>query len=111
MDQKEQQEFFGYKNHISVDVKHKLIRKFQVTSAKVHDSRVVEELLDANNSSRALWADSAYRSEDRLLWLREQAIGNIYKARGRGIILFPPGSFRATEPAPAFAAGLSMFLA
>ena len=27
--------FFGYKNHISVDVKHKLIRKFHVTSAEV----------------------------------------------------------------------------
>ena len=58
--------FFGYKNHISVDVKHKLIRKFHVTSAEVHDSQVVEELLDDNNTNRELWADSAYRSRERL---------------------------------------------
>ena len=63
--------FFGYKNHISVDVKHKLIRKFHVTSAEGHDSQVVEELLDANNTNRELWADSAYRSRERLAWLRE----------------------------------------
>ena len=35
--------FFGYKNHISVDVKHKLIRRFKVTSAEVHDSNVFDE--------------------------------------------------------------------
>ena len=62
--------FFGYKNHISVNVKHKLIRKFHVTSAEVHDSQVVEELLDDNNTSRELWADSAYRSRERVAWLR-----------------------------------------
>ena len=33
---------FGYKNHISVDVKHKLIRRFHVTSAKVHDRNLAE---------------------------------------------------------------------
>jgi len=58
--------FFGYKNHISVDVKHKLIRGYEVTDASVHDSNVFEELLDPNNSSRDVWADSAYRSEDKL---------------------------------------------
>ena len=55
--------FFGYKNHISVDVKHKLIREYAVTPANVHDSNVFEELLDPNNSSKDVWADSAYRSE------------------------------------------------
>ena len=60
--------YFGYKNHIGVDVKHKLIRSFEVTSAEVHDSRVFEELLSPN-TSRDLWADSAYRSAERLEWL------------------------------------------
>ncbi|MDX9834954.1 MAG: transposase [Desulfobulbus sp.] len=54
-----------------MDGKHKLIRKFHVTSAEVHDSRVVEELLDDNNTNRELWADSAYRSKERVAWLRE----------------------------------------
>jgi IS5 family transposase len=58
--------FFGYKNHISVDVKHKLIRRFHVTSVEVHDSKVFDELLDSGNTSRYVWADSAYRSQDRI---------------------------------------------
>lgn len=74
--------FFGYKNHISVDVKYKLIRRFHVTSAEVHDSRVMEELLDEANSSRALWADSAYRSADRLVWLREHGYREHIQRKG-----------------------------
>jgi len=54
---------FGYKNHISVDVKHKFIRDYSVTDAAVHDSRVFGELLDETNTSRDVWADSAYHSE------------------------------------------------
>ena len=60
--------YFGCRNHIGVDVKHKLIRSFEVTSAEVHDSQVFEELLSPN-TSRDLWADSAYRSAERLEWL------------------------------------------
>jgi len=63
--------FFGYKNHISVDVKHKLIRRFKVTEAEVHDSNVFDELLDSGNTSRDVWADSAYRSKERVTELQE----------------------------------------
>lgn len=63
--------YFGYKNHIQADVKHKIIRDYDVTDASVHDSRVFEELLDEGNSSRDVWADSAYRSEERLALLDE----------------------------------------
>ncbi len=55
---------YGYKNHINVDNQHKLIRRFAVTDAAVHDSRVFEELLDAENTGASVWADSAYRSEE-----------------------------------------------
>lgn len=55
---------FGYKNHVSTDVKHKLIRKWTVTPASVHDSQAFEQLLDKSNSGRGVWADSAYRSEE-----------------------------------------------
>jgi transposase, IS5 family len=64
------QNHYGYKNHINVDVKHKLIRDYEVTSASVHDSQVFEELLDEGNSSRDVWADSAYRSEEKLKELK-----------------------------------------
>jgi len=39
--------FYGYKNHMTVDVKHKLIRGYGVTDAAVHDSNVFEWLLKA----------------------------------------------------------------
>ena len=57
------QNHFGYKNHLSIDRKHKVIRKYRVSSAEVHDSQLLVELLDETNSSGAVWADSAYRSE------------------------------------------------
>lgn len=57
---------FGYKNHIQVDAKNKLIREYAVTEASKHDSQVFEELLDEDNSSRDVWADSAYRSQQTL---------------------------------------------
>ena len=66
------QNYYGYKNHIDVDVKHKLIRGYEVTPASVHDSQVFEGLLDEDNSSRDVWADSAYRSEEKLKELKER---------------------------------------
>jgi len=62
--EKNGQSSFGYKNHVCVDVAHKLIRDFEVTSAEVHDSRVFEVLLQDDNTSRDVYADSAYRSEE-----------------------------------------------
>jgi transposase, IS5 family len=55
------EKYYGYKNHINVDVEHGLIREYEVTDASVHDSQVIEELLDEKNES--VWADSAYRSK------------------------------------------------
>jgi IS5 family transposase len=66
------QNHYGYKNHINVDVKHKLIRDYEVTPASVHDSQVFEDLLDEDNSSRDVWADSAYRSEEKLEELKKR---------------------------------------
>ena len=54
---------YGYKNHINIDNENKLIRRFAVTDASVHDSRVFDELVDEDNGGRSIWADSAYRSE------------------------------------------------
>jgi len=48
-----------------VDVKHKLIRKYKVTDASVHDSQELDSVLDPNNDSSDVWADSAYRSDEQ----------------------------------------------
>jgi len=61
---KRKQSYYGYKNHIGVDVKHKFIRRYSVTTAEVHDSQVFETLLDEHNTKRTIYADSAYRSEE-----------------------------------------------
>ena len=66
------QNHYGYKNHVNVDVKHKLIRDYEVTPASVHDSQVFEDLLDEDNRSRDVWADSAYRSEEKLEELKKR---------------------------------------
>jgi len=56
--------YFGYKNHIGVDAQHRLIRRYVVTDASVHDLQVLGQLLDEDNESDVIWGDSAYRSED-----------------------------------------------
>ena len=59
---KNDKSFYGYKNHISIDRKHKLIRRYAETDASVHDSQKLDEVLDKANTSNEVWADSAYRS-------------------------------------------------
>ena len=53
---------YGYKNHVNVDRRHKLVRRYQVTDAAVHDSQVLDDILDPDNTASDVWADSAYRS-------------------------------------------------
>jgi len=54
---------YGYKNHLNVDARHKLVRNYRVTPANVHDSQVFDEVIDPDNEDPDVWADSAYRSE------------------------------------------------
>ena len=64
--------FYGYKNHANVDRKHKLIRRYTVTDASVHDSRELDNVLDPGNDSQDIWADSAYRSMEQEARLKEK---------------------------------------
>jgi IS5 family transposase len=43
---KNEENHYGYKNHINADEGHKLIQDYEVTDAAVHDSQVFETLLD-----------------------------------------------------------------
>jgi IS5 family transposase len=69
---KNNKSFYGYKNHINVDARHKLIRRYQVTSAAVHDSQVLEDILDPANTNKDTYADSAYRSEEQEVRLKKK---------------------------------------
>ena len=55
---------YGYKNHLNIDCRHKLIRRYSVTDASVHDSQAVDDLLTSDNTASGVWADSAWRSKD-----------------------------------------------
>jgi len=52
--------YFGYKNHIKIDSKSKIITKFIVTDASVHDSQTIDNLLDEKDKGESFYADSAY---------------------------------------------------
>lgn len=76
---------FGYKNHISIDRKYKLIRLFTVSNAGLHDSQVFADLLDWNNSARDVWADAAYRSATSRAMLDEFELrSHIHRRNERG---------------------------
>jgi transposase, IS5 family len=61
---KNNQKFYGYKNHISTDKKRKFILNYEVTSAEVHDSQPLLKILgEPRKKDEPVWGDSAYRSE------------------------------------------------
>ena len=76
------QNHYGYKNHIDVDVEHKLIRDYEVTPASVHDSEVIEELLDEENTSRDVWGDSAYNGEAHREMLTKRGFRGHFQRKG-----------------------------
>ncbi len=68
--------FFGYKNHVNIDRRHKLVRRYAVTDAAVHDSRKLDDLLDPANTASDVWADSAYRSQSNEKWLASKMLAS-----------------------------------
>ena len=73
---------YGYKNHINVDRRHKLVRRYQVTDAAVHDSQVVDDILDPDNTASDVWADSAYRSAEIEAKLEEKGLKSRIHRKG-----------------------------
>jgi len=61
---KRNQSYFGYKNHLKTCSKSKIITKYKVTNASVHDSQVMEDLLEEEkDKGENFYADSAYTGE------------------------------------------------
>jgi IS5 family transposase len=53
---------FGYKNHVGIDRRHGLIRRWAVTDAARYDGALLPELVHKTNTASDVWADTAYRS-------------------------------------------------
>lgn len=66
---KNDQTFFGYKDHACVDKDTKFITDFVVTAANVHDSQVFLDFID--ETTCGVWADSAYMSAEIISKLKE----------------------------------------
>jgi len=63
--------YYGYKDHVKVDKKSKLVTKYEITSASVHDSQKLEDLLDEKDKGKELYADSAYVGQEETLLKKE----------------------------------------
>ena len=77
------QSHYGYKNHINVDRRHKLVRHYEVTDASVHDSQVLDDILDGDNTALGVWADSAYRSAEIEAALKAKGLRSRIHRKGR----------------------------
>ena len=73
---------YGYKNHVNVDKQHKLIRRYSVTDAAVHDSQALEDVLQSESAGRGGWADSAYRSQETEALLKAQHLRSHIQEKG-----------------------------
>ena len=74
--------YYGYKNHVSTDRRYKLVRCYAVTDASVHDSQVIEKILDPDNTAAKVWADKAYRSEEIEEMLEELGYKSMIMRKG-----------------------------
>jgi IS5 family transposase len=81
---KNQATFYGYKNHVKSDTKTKLIEKYEITNASVHDSQAVENLLTKNDEGQALYADSAYGGKDQeKVYKKKKVINKVHEKGSR----------------------------
>jgi len=74
---------YGYKNHVNVDRKHKLVRRYHVSDASLHDSQAVDHLLMRGNTGSGVWADAAYRSEEMESKLRDRKLKSHIHRKGK----------------------------
>jgi IS5 family transposase len=62
--------FYGYKDHVKVDSKSKIITDITVTSANIHDVDEFEGLIDITD--KEAWLDAGYASADHVARIKEK---------------------------------------
>jgi IS5 family transposase len=65
---------FGYKNHVSIDRRHGLIRTWTATHAARHDGAQLPALVSKDNTASDVWADTAYRSKANEMHLADNGL-------------------------------------
>lgn len=82
---KNNETFYGYKNHAKVDTKSKFIDEYVVTDASVHDSQALEDLLTEKDKGQDLYADSAYTGEEQEKTIsKHEMINQVHEKGYRG---------------------------
>lgn len=72
--------FYGYKNHVNVDLESKLITRCAVTDASVHDSQMLDELTQSGDAET--WLDAGYTGEACETVLAKKSISAQICAKG-----------------------------
>ena len=73
----------GYKNHVNVDRKHKLVRRYHLSDASLHDSQAVDHLSMRGITGSGVWADSASRSAEMEAKLHAQKLKSCIHRKGK----------------------------
>jgi IS5 family transposase len=76
---------FGYRNHVGIDRRHGLIRRWTATDAAAHDGARLGDLLDPDNTAGAVWADTSYRSAKNEAMLAERGlVSRVHRKKPKG---------------------------
>jgi transposase, IS5 family len=76
---------FGYRNHVGIDRRHGLIRRWTATDAAAHDGARLGALLDPDNTAGGVWADTAYRSAKNEALLAERGlVSQVHRKKPQG---------------------------
>src|ERR671910_374662 len=76
---------FGYRNHVGIDRRHGLIRRWTATDAAAHDGARLGDLLDPDNTASGVWADTAYRSaKNEALLAGRGLVSRIHRKKPKG---------------------------
>ena len=79
---KNNETFYGYKNHAKIDNKSKFIDKYKVTDASVHDSQPLNDLLTEEDKGQDLYADSAYTGDEQEKVVSKYEMNNCVNEKG-----------------------------
>jgi IS5 family transposase len=75
---KNKERHYGYKNHVKADKKSKIITKYRVTSAEIHDSQELKNLIEKKKDKR-LYGDSAYTGEEVQKCIPKKILNRIHE--------------------------------
>ncbi|WP_431844559.1 transposase [Leptospira noguchii] len=75
--------YFGYKNHIMINLTHKIIRDYTTTNGSVHDSQVCIQLMEFMRRGEPIFGDSAYPIPTVLLEGKQKGLLTLFCEKGK----------------------------